>query len=83
MYSQDILYIDNSKPRKDCVFCQIHNFVDMKGNKLPLQYALCDNQVVSMGMVTIQIVFKAMPFEYNTSCQHCKHYKSKQQLTLF
>lgn len=83
MYKQEDKYIENSKPRKDCIYCQIHNFLDMKGNKLSIQYAECTNQVVSYGMVSIDIVMRAQPFEYNTSCRNCKHYESNQQLTLF
>lgn len=75
-------YIENSKPRIDCIYCQIHNYVDMKGNKLPLRYALCINQVVSRGLTAIDIVSKAQPFEYNTSCKNCKFYESNLQLTI-
>ena len=83
MYKQEEKYIENSKPRRDCIYCQIRNFVDMKGKKLPLQYAQCTNQVVCYGMTAIDIVPKPQPFEYTTGCNNCKHYESKQQLTLF
>lgn len=83
MYNQTDKYIQNAKPRTDCIYCQVHNFVDMKGNKLQEQYAQCTNKIVSMGMVSIDIVLHPEPFGYNTSCQKCKHYNSQKQLTLF
>lgn len=83
MNKQEEKYIENSKPRRDCIYCQIRNFVDLEGKKLPLQYAQCSNKVVSYGMTAIDIVTRVEPFEYTTSCNNCKHYESKQQLTLF
>lgn len=70
-------------PRKDCRFVEIHNFVDLKGNKLASQYALCRNRYKAQDCYSIDITLKGNPLLWETSCHNCKYYDSSNQLSLF
>lgn len=75
--------IRKTKPRIDCRWCEIHNFVDFSGNHVEEQYAECTNQIKSWGMVSIDITEEGNPLEWETSCKNCKHYESTRQLSIF
>ena len=75
--------IRNTNPRNDCRWCELHYFVDFKGNHVDEQYAECTNQIKSWGMVSIDITKEGNPLEWETKCESCKYYESKMQLELF
>lgn len=72
-----------TKPRQDCKFCVVRNFVDFQGNDLDEYYAECTNQVKTKGLSVIDITLEGNPLLAETSCHHCNEYKSKNQLNLF
>lgn len=72
-----------TRPRTDCRWVRIHNFVDFAGNHLDEQYAECTNQIKSWGMVSIDITKEGNPLEWETSCENCKYYETTNQLLLF
>lgn len=80
MHSKDIR---NTNPRIDCRWCELHNFVDFKGNHFDEQYAVCKNQVKSWGMDSIDITKEGNPLQWETNCTNCKHFESNRQLSLF
>lgn len=75
--------IKETQPNTDCKFCELHHYVKADG-KTPTkhQYALCNNPKKTMGCMHIDIVFKANPLEFTTSCQNCQEYISKNQLEI-
>lgn len=70
-------------PRIDCRWCEIHNFVDLKGNHVREQYAECTNKIKSWGMASIDITKEGNPLMWETKCENCKLYDPKMQLSLF
>ena len=80
MNEKDIMV---TKPRQDCVFCSIRNFVDFNGNNVNEYYAQCTSQKRTNGLSVIDITLEGNPLLAETSCHHCNEYKSKKQLELF
>ena len=72
-----------TKPKQDCVFCSIMNFVDFHGNNVEEYYAQCTNQKRTNGLSVIDITLEGNPLLAETSCHHCNEYNSKNQLSLF
>ena len=72
-----------TKPRQDCRFCAIRNFVDFQGNDLGEYYAECTNQVKTQGLSVIDITLEGNPLLAETTCRNCKEYESNNQLDLF
>ena len=73
-----------TKPNVDCVYCELHHFVDFITKKhVEEMYAVCTNKVKSQGMVSIDITQDGNPLQWETTCKNCKLYCNKNQLDLF
>ena len=81
---QEEYYIQNAKPDTDCIYCEVQHYRNGNGTGFaPEQYAQCKCPAICRGMEHVDITFRADPFGLTTSCQKCKHYKGRRQLTLF
>lgn len=77
------LYIENSRPNTDCIYCKVRHFVNYNtGKESAKQYAECMYEEKTR-LTATDIVYSPSPFGYDTSCRNCKFYKSKNQLKLF
>ena len=76
--------IKETHPNIDCKFCELHNYVESDGKTQTIyKYAVCNNLKKTHGCCYIDIAFKANPLDFKTSCQNCKEYVSKSQLSFF
>lgn len=72
-----------TKPKIDCKFCELHNFLDRNNQPTSDQYAMCNNQNITKGVETIQIGCSTSAIMWTVACKGCKHYIYKNQLDLF
>jgi hypothetical protein len=81
---QEEHYIKNAEPNTDCIYCVVRHYRNSEGDGFAAeQYAECECPAVCKGLTSMDITFKPDSFGTTTSCQNCKHYKGKSQLTLF